>query len=239
MLAEHAGKPVAGALNLAGPRGAVRPQLGLPRRLAVPAFRALLLPRHRLGDRARLPRVEAGAQGRHKIQRGYLPKPTYRRTGSPSRAAAGGRRFPGRRAPGDHAEMGNWRSSRRSGRRGDRESRAGGVPPWMLKTFGGITARMDTVTAHPEDFANLNRRAFADYRTRALWNKRELEAPTPADALVIARALRVEGDRAGPDYWRNGSSGVPSCRYLGFKPIFFACSPRIATRKAMSPGPRP
>ncbi|MBN8898239.1 MAG: N-acetyltransferase, partial [Rhodospirillales bacterium] len=24
-----------------------------------------------------LQRVEAGAQGRHKIQRGYLPKPTY------------------------------------------------------------------------------------------------------------------------------------------------------------------
>ena len=36
-----------------GQRGAVRPQLGLPRRLAVPAFRALLLPRHRLGDRTR------------------------------------------------------------------------------------------------------------------------------------------------------------------------------------------
>jgi hypothetical protein len=27
---------------------------------------------------------------------------------------------------------------------------------------------------------------------RALWNKRELETPTPADALVVARALRVE-----------------------------------------------
>ena len=34
-------------------RGAVRPQLGLPRRLAVPALRAVLLPRDRLGDRAR------------------------------------------------------------------------------------------------------------------------------------------------------------------------------------------
>ena len=33
MVAEKAGKPVAGALNLAGQRGAVRPQLGLPRRL--------------------------------------------------------------------------------------------------------------------------------------------------------------------------------------------------------------
>ncbi len=61
MYAEAAGKPVAGALNLAGVRGAVRPQLGLPRRLAVPAFRAVLLPRDRLGDRAR---AAAGGGGR-------------------------------------------------------------------------------------------------------------------------------------------------------------------------------
>jgi hypothetical protein len=46
-----------------------------------------------------------------------------------------------------------------------------------------------------EDFASLYRRAFAEYGARALWNKRELETPTPADALVIARALRVEGNR--------------------------------------------
>jgi hypothetical protein len=46
-----------------------------------------------------------------------------------------------------------------------------------------------------QDLASLYRRAFAEYGTRALWNKRELEAPTPADALVVARALRVEGDR--------------------------------------------
>ncbi len=38
-------------------------------------------------------------------------------------------------------------------------------------------------------------RAFAEYRTQALWNKRVLENPTPEDALVIARALRIEGDR--------------------------------------------
>jgi hypothetical protein len=55
---------------------------------------------------------------------------------------------------------------------------------------------MDTAPAQPEDFASLYRRAFAEYGTRALWNKRKLAAPTPADALVIARALRVEGDRA-------------------------------------------
>jgi hypothetical protein len=47
----------------------------------------------------------------------------------------------------------------------------------------------------PEDLASLYRRAFAEYGTRALWNKRQLAAPTPADALVVAHALRVEGDR--------------------------------------------
>src|SRR5712672_3001794 len=54
---------------------------------------------------------------------------------------------------------------------------------------------MTTETPKPEDFASLYRRAFTEYGTRALWNKRELEAPTPADALVVARALRVEGNR--------------------------------------------
>jgi hypothetical protein len=47
----------------------------------------------------------------------------------------------------------------------------------------------------PEELASLYRRAFAEYGARALWNKRELETPTPADALVVARALRVEGNR--------------------------------------------
>jgi hypothetical protein len=54
---------------------------------------------------------------------------------------------------------------------------------------------MTTETPQPEDFASLYRRAFTEYGTRALWNKRELEAPTPADALVVARALRIEGNR--------------------------------------------
>jgi hypothetical protein len=48
--------------------------------------------------------------------------------------------------------------------------------------------------AHPEDYASLYRRAFKEYGTRALWNKRLLDAPTPEDALVIARALRIEGN---------------------------------------------
>ncbi len=36
--------------------------------------------------------------------------------------------------------------------------------------------------------------AFARFRADALWNKRQLANPTPADALVVARALRAEGD---------------------------------------------
>jgi hypothetical protein len=54
---------------------------------------------------------------------------------------------------------------------------------------------MATEQLPPEDFASLYRRAFAEYGTRALWNKHALEAPTPEDALVIARALRIEGNR--------------------------------------------
>lgn len=47
----------------------------------------------------------------------------------------------------------------------------------------------------PDDFATLYRRAFAQFGTQALWNKRLIEEPAPDDALVIARALRIEGDR--------------------------------------------
>jgi hypothetical protein len=54
---------------------------------------------------------------------------------------------------------------------------------------------MNDTPREPETFATLYRRAFAEYGTQALWNKRMLEEPTPDDALVIARALRIEGDR--------------------------------------------
>jgi hypothetical protein len=47
-----------------------------------------------------------------------------------------------------------------------------------------------------EDLLTLYRRAFRDFGARALWNKRLLEAPTPEDALVVARALRIEGNLA-------------------------------------------
>lgn len=46
-----------------------------------------------------------------------------------------------------------------------------------------------------ETVATLYRLAFAECGTAALWNKRMLDHPTAEDALVIARALRIEGDR--------------------------------------------
>ena len=53
-----------------------------------------------------------------------------------------------------------------------------------------------TNAPEPEDFATLYRRAFEEYGTHALWNKKMLDNPTPDDALVVARALRIEGDRS-------------------------------------------
>jgi hypothetical protein len=50
---------------------------------------------------------------------------------------------------------------------------------------------MSTEPEQPDDLAGLYRRAFVEHGTRALWNNRELEAPTAEDALVIARALRI------------------------------------------------
>jgi hypothetical protein len=46
----------------------------------------------------------------------------------------------------------------------------------------------------PPELVTLYRQAFAQYRAQALWNLRVLEDPTPEDALVVARALRIEGD---------------------------------------------
>jgi hypothetical protein len=54
---------------------------------------------------------------------------------------------------------------------------------------------MSAESSSPEDFVSLYRRAFSEYGIRALWNKRPLDSPTPEDALVVARALRIEGDR--------------------------------------------
>ena len=71
--------PVAGRVEPDGRRTRLyRPQLGLHRRLPLPAFRTLLLPRHRFCDRAQAVSASRPApRGEHKIQRGYLPKPTF------------------------------------------------------------------------------------------------------------------------------------------------------------------
>jgi hypothetical protein len=47
------------------------------------------------------------------------------------------------------------------------------------------------------EFVVLYHRAFADFGVRALWNMRPVDDPTPADALVITRALRTHGGMDG------------------------------------------
>ena len=44
------------------------------------------------------------------------------------------------------------------------------------------------------DYISLYRQAFADYRAHALWYIRALENPSRDDAMVVARALRTNGD---------------------------------------------
>jgi hypothetical protein len=44
------------------------------------------------------------------------------------------------------------------------------------------------------DYVTLYRRAFAEYGVLALWNIRSFDNPEPGDALVVARALRNEGN---------------------------------------------
>jgi predicted N-acyltransferase len=77
MLAEKDGQLVAGALNLKGPQALYGRNWGC---LEDYRFLHFELCYYRAIDYAiahQLPRVEAGAQGEHKIQRGYLPIETY------------------------------------------------------------------------------------------------------------------------------------------------------------------
>jgi len=46
----------------------------------------------------------------------------------------------------------------------------------------------------PEAVVRLYRQAFSEYRALALWNLRVLEAPTLAQALLVADRLRTEGN---------------------------------------------
>jgi hypothetical protein len=77
MLAENAGRPVAGALNLVGEQALYGRNWGCTGDWPFLHFELCY---YRAIDWAiahGLQRVEAGAQGRHKIQRGYLPRHTY------------------------------------------------------------------------------------------------------------------------------------------------------------------
>ncbi len=56
---------------------------------------------------------------------------------------------------------------------------------------------MNTEPTQSEDLASLYRRAFAEYGTRALWNMRPVEEPTPKAALAITQALRTRGGMDG------------------------------------------
>jgi hypothetical protein len=52
-----------------------------------------------------------------------------------------------------------------------------------------------TQTEELPEFVSLYRQAFQRFGAQALWNKHCLNSPQPDDALVVARALRIEGDR--------------------------------------------
>lgn len=77
MLAEHRGKPVAGALNLAGADALYGRNWGCRGEWPFLHFELCYYRAIEFAIANGLTRVEAGAQGEHKIQRGYLPCATY------------------------------------------------------------------------------------------------------------------------------------------------------------------
>ncbi|HET9148149.1 MAG TPA: GNAT family N-acetyltransferase [Acetobacteraceae bacterium] len=77
MMAFRAGKPIAGALNLMGDEALYGRNWGAAEDIPFLHFELCYYQAVDFAIRHGLKRVEAGAQGQHKIQRGYLPKPTY------------------------------------------------------------------------------------------------------------------------------------------------------------------
>lgn len=77
MLAEHDGTPVAGALNLMGDEALYGRNWGCRGEWPFLHFELCYYRAIEFAIEHTLPRVEAGAQGEHKIQRGYLPKTTW------------------------------------------------------------------------------------------------------------------------------------------------------------------
>jgi hypothetical protein len=77
MMAEHDGKPVAGALNLLGRDTLYGRNWGCVGDWPFLHFELCYYRAIEFAIDNGIARVEAGAQGEHKIQRGYLPRPTY------------------------------------------------------------------------------------------------------------------------------------------------------------------
>ncbi|MCW3474439.1 GNAT family N-acetyltransferase [Limobrevibacterium gyesilva] len=77
MLALKGGKPVAGALNLMGDEALYGRNWGCRGDFPFLHFELCYYRAIDFAIAHGLSRVEAGAQGEHKIQRGYLPRPTY------------------------------------------------------------------------------------------------------------------------------------------------------------------
>ncbi len=77
ILAFQDGEPVAGALNLVGDEALYGRLWGATAEFRFLHFELCYYQAIDWAIAHRLPRVEAGAQGEHKLQRGYLPHPTY------------------------------------------------------------------------------------------------------------------------------------------------------------------
>jgi len=77
VMAEKNGRLVAGALNLRGGDTLYGRNWGCAGDFPFLHFEACYYRAIDFAIAHRLKRVEAGAQGQHKIQRGYLPMPTY------------------------------------------------------------------------------------------------------------------------------------------------------------------
>ncbi len=77
MWAEREGRPIAGALNLLGQDALHGRNWGCAEEVPFLHFELCYLQAIEWAIAHGLPRVEAGAQGEHKIQRGYLPVPTH------------------------------------------------------------------------------------------------------------------------------------------------------------------
>jgi hypothetical protein len=77
VIAKRAGRPIAGALNLIGSHALFGRNWGAIEHHPFLHFEVCYYQAIEFAIERRLARVEAGAQGEHKLARGYLPTPTY------------------------------------------------------------------------------------------------------------------------------------------------------------------